>query len=95
MVMPGLPEAHVTTRAEYEKMKDDANKYGLVSNISYGVAAVALGVSLYYFIDGRADERRGFEPAIARRRSRLVPAVLAGGAGGVGGGLVYTGEMSW
>jgi tetratricopeptide (TPR) repeat protein len=95
MVMPGLPEAHVTTRAEYEQMKDDANKYGLVSNISYGIAAVALGVSIYYFIDSRTDERRGFEPAIARRRSRLVPTVLAGGAGGVGGGLVYSGELSW
>jgi hypothetical protein len=92
---PGAPEAHVTTRAEYEQMKDDAAKYALVSNISYGVAALALGVGIYYFIAARPDERTGYPPTIAKRRSRLLPTVLAGGEGGVGGGLVYTGELSW
>jgi tetratricopeptide (TPR) repeat protein len=94
-VPPGVPEAHVTTRAEYEQMKDDAAKYALVSNISYGVAALAVGVSIYYFIAARPDERAGYPPTIAKRRSRLLPTVLAGGEGGVGAGLVYSGELGW
>jgi len=94
-VPAGTPEAQVTTRAEYEQMKKDAEKYALVSNVSYGVAALALGVGIYYFIAARPDERAGYPPMLAKRRSRLLPTVLAGGEGGVGGGLVFSGELGW
>jgi hypothetical protein len=90
-----VPESHVTTRAEYDDMRDKADRYALVSNISYGVAAVALGVSIYYFVQARPLGREGFPMPVAQRTPRLAPTVLAGGAGGVGGGLTFTQEIDW
>jgi tetratricopeptide (TPR) repeat protein len=94
-VPPGSPEAHVTTRAEYEDMKDEAASYGLVSNISYGVAVVALGVSVYYFVQARPSERDTTTRSVARRPTRLVPTVGAGEHGGVNAGLSLSGEIDW
>jgi tetratricopeptide (TPR) repeat protein len=89
-----LPEAHVTTRAEYEDMRDEADGYALISNVSYGVAVVALAVSAYYFIESRPDQREGYPPPVAKR-SHWTPTVLAGGARGVGGALTFTQELDW
>jgi len=91
---PGLPETHVVTRAEFEDMRKDAERYALISNVSYGVAVVALGVSVYYFVQARPAERKGYPPPLARR-SRWLPTVLAGGAGGVGAGLTFSQEIDW
>ncbi len=46
----------VHTRAEVEDMADRSRRYALISNISYGAAAVALGVGVY-FLARSSDER--------------------------------------
>ncbi len=94
----GLPESNVTTRAEYNELVDKADGYALISNISYGVAFVALGVSVYYFVKARPSERPGYAAPLAdsgRKRPRLVPTFMAGGEGGVGAQLTFTQELDW
>jgi tetratricopeptide (TPR) repeat protein len=89
----------VTTRAEYDDLRDEADRYALVSNISYGVAVVALGVSVYYFVQGRPSERpeptSGTGGGAQARRPRLLPTVGAGEHGGVNAGLSLSGEIDW
>lgn len=75
------------TRADYDDAKSRADTYGLISNISIGVAAVALGVSIYYFVQERSAERPGFDLPMA-----FVPAVTPDGKGAQ---VVYTRELGW
>jgi len=90
----GVPEAEVVDRAGYNDLKDKAEGYSLISNVAYGVGAVALGVSIYYFMQARAPERPGYAPPIAKRRPgrQIVPVLLGRGQGG---GLVLTQELDW
>jgi tetratricopeptide (TPR) repeat protein len=92
-VSPTVPEGHVTTRAEYEDMKSRAQTYGLISNVSFGVAAVALGVSIYYFAKARPSERPGY-PMPRAKAPAVTPTVLVG-AGGHGLGLSLSKEWRW
>jgi tetratricopeptide (TPR) repeat protein len=93
-VRPGIPESEVTSRAEYEDLRDKAGTYGLVSNIGYGVGVVALGVSIYYLVAARPEVRTGYPLPVARKRTRVLPTVLAG-EGGVGGGVSLETELRW
>jgi tetratricopeptide (TPR) repeat protein len=92
MVPPGLPEGDITTRAEYQDLRDEADRYGLISNVSFGVAAALLGVSVYYFIQAQAPERPGYPLPQARGgrrsvRSPLIVPTVNAGEGGISGGI--------
>jgi hypothetical protein len=82
----GSPEATVHTREDLQELADKGARYALISNISYGAAAVALGVSIYYFIQERSEERKGYPLPMA-----IVPTV--GPEGEVGTQVVYTKEL--
>ncbi len=86
MLPPGLPESEVHSRQDLDDAVAKGERYGLISNISYGVAAVALGVSIYYFIRERDDQRAGELPMA------IVPVIdpTTGGAG-----VVYARELDW
>jgi hypothetical protein len=74
------------TREDIAKKQDDAKRFALISHISYGAAAVAIGVGAYFLIKGRpADGRR------ERRSLTLVP-VLDGDRGI---GAAALGEVRW
>ena len=51
-------------------------------------AIASLGVSLYFLIDARGDERRGAPPPFA-----IVPTTDA--TGGTGAAAVISGEFDW
>lgn len=72
------------TREEIEGRVDDAKKYGLISNLSFGAAAVALGVSVYYFVQERPAERAGYDLPLA-----------IGPYGRDGIAATYTAELDW
>ena len=57
--------ADIKTRADYDALIDDGKTLGLVSNISYGLAAISLGASVYFFVKSRSDERPGLAPGFA------------------------------
>ena len=59
----GAPD--IKTRADYDALIDDGKTLGLVSNISYGLAALSLGASVYFFVKSRSDERPGLAPGFA------------------------------
>lgn len=79
-----LPEGRVRTWEEIEAKRDEGERHGLIANVSFGVAAVALGVSIYYFIQERPAERPGYE----------LPMAIAPQPGG-GAGVVFTRELDW
>jgi len=62
----------VKTRADYDDLVDEAKTAGLVSNISYGLAAVSLGASVYFWVKSRSDERPGLAPGFAVTPTRGV-----------------------
>ncbi len=59
----GAPD--IKTRADYDGLIEDGKTLGLVANISYGLAAVSLGASVYFFVKSRSDERPGLAPGFA------------------------------
>lgn len=55
------------TRAEIETLKDRGKRWALVSNISYGTAAVAAGIGIYFLArssDGETPPRAAVTPVI-------------------------------
>lgn len=87
LVPDGLPEAEIATREEIEDLTAKGKRYALVSNVSYGVALLSLGVSVYYFVKERGVERKGFDLPMA-----LVP---TGGEEGRGAKVVFYQELDW
>ncbi len=55
----------IHTRADLKKLTDKGKRYQLISGVSYGLAAVALGVSIYYFVEERPIERPGYPLPVA------------------------------
>jgi hypothetical protein len=74
----------VRTRAQIEARVERARQLARVSHVSYGAAAVAIGVGAYFLVKGR--------PAGERPGVRLAPAPILGG-GGVGAAAI--GEVRW
>ncbi len=82
-------EIPLQTRADLQDATDRAKRHRLVSGISLGLGAAALGVSVYYFVKERPVEREGFDLPIA-----VVP--IGDGDGGVAGvGATYSAEVDW
>ncbi len=76
-------------RADMEDAIDRADKWQTGALISFGVAAAALGTSIYFFIQERPSERKGFELPLA-----VTP--IPDGEGGIAGvGALYTTEIDW
>ncbi len=86
MGLPGTPEAVMHTRADYDSLKSQAESYGVISDISLGVGAVALAVSVYYFVEARVDGKE------EQPRAAFVPAITPDGQGAQ---LIYTRELGW
>jgi hypothetical protein len=80
----------VRTRDDLNDAVDSAKTRGLISNISFGVAAVALGVSVYYFIKERPDGREGYAPPLA-----IAPVLPTDDTAGIGATVTYTTELEW
>ena len=80
----------VRTRDDLNAAVDRGNRNALISSVSFGVAAVALGVSIYYFVKERPDSREGYAPPLA-----IAPVVPIDGTAGVGATVTYTTELSW
>jgi hypothetical protein len=90
VVSPSIPEGTVRTHEEIAALRDDGDKLSNLSLLSYGAAAVALGVAVYFFIDARDEHTR------ERVLPRFQPTIVPGPSGGVvGGGLVFTQELDW
>jgi hypothetical protein len=88
MIPAGTPEATVHTRADFDALKSKANTYALVADFSFGVAAVALAVSVYYFTEART----GNEEKSSVTHSAFIPTVTPDGHGAQ---VVYTTELRW
>jgi hypothetical protein len=59
--------APLHTRAQIQDMIDRSNRYSLVSNISYGAAAVAAGVGVYFLVrssDEKVPPRAAVTPIV-------------------------------
>lgn len=55
----------IHTRQNLQKVVDKGRRYELISGVSYGLAAAALGVSIYYFVQERPVERAGYPLPVA------------------------------
>ncbi len=80
----------VHTREDLQDATDRGHRYALISGISFGLAAAALGTSIYFFLEERPAERKGFPLPIA-----VTPLVPGPGGAGVGAQVSYTTEVSW
>jgi hypothetical protein len=76
------------TREDMQDAIDRAKSNRLGAALSFGVAAAALGTSIYFFIQERPEHRRGFELPMA-----IAPIPGDGGIAGVG--ATYSGEFDW
>jgi hypothetical protein len=74
----------IRTRADIEKKVDQAKRYALISNISYGAAAVAIGVGAYFLVKGRPR---------AEKKDKMMTVVPLVGDGGFGAAAI--GEVRW
>ena len=81
----------IKTRADLADARDRGRSYALISGISYGAAAVALGASIYFFIKERPADREGLPLPVAL--TPIVPA--AGSASGIGAQVSFTTELDW
>lgn len=88
---PGVDTSFVPvrTRADLEDAVDRAQTWRAASLASYGVAAAALGVSVYFFVKERPAEREGYPLPMA-----VVP-LLDGDGGLAGAAAAYTAEVDW
>ncbi len=77
------------TRQDIQALKDEGKTLGLVSNISYGLAAAAVGASIYFFVQERSDTRPGQKLPVA------ITPILPIGGHGVGVTATYKTELSW
>lgn len=78
------------TRQDIQNLKDEGKTLGLVSNISYGLAAAALGASVYFFVQERSDKRLGEKLPVA-----ITPILPTGNHRGVGVTATYKTEINW
>jgi hypothetical protein len=84
---PGIDTSDVEpvhTRANIEKKVDQAKRYALISNISYGAAVVAIGVGAYFLVKGRPR---------AEKKEKMMTIVPLVGDGGIGAAAI--GEVRW
>lgn len=84
---PGIATSDVEpvhTRANIEKKVEQAKRYALISNISYGAAAVAIGVGAYFLVKGRPR---------AEKKAKVMTVVPLVGDGGFGAAAI--GEVRW
>ena len=68
VVRPTIGDASaepVRTRDDLRDARDRGKRYALISGISFGVAAAALGLSIYYFVEERPVARKGFPLPVA------------------------------
>jgi len=73
------------TRADIDDKVDQAKRYSLISNISYGAAAVAIGVGAYFLVKSR--------PAGEKKTKAMTVVPLLDGEGGLGAAAI--GEVRW
>jgi hypothetical protein len=76
----------VMTRDDLQDATDRGKRNALISSVSFGLAAAALGASIYFFVKERPAERPGFKLPLA-----VAPIVPTGSEGGVGATLSYSG----
>lgn len=79
------------TRQDLEDAKSRGNTYRLLQATSLGVAAVALGVSIYYFAKERPSERKGSVLPVVI--TPLLPS--SADVAGVGAQVTYTTRLNW
>lgn len=77
------------TRADLEDARSRGKRYNLLSLASYGLAAAALGASVWFFVKERPAERKGYPPPVA-----FTP-IFAPGDSGIGVQATYTKEIDW
>jgi hypothetical protein len=70
----------IRTRADLHDATDRANRFGLISNVSYGLGLAAVGVGAYYLYKG-ARERTDIPPPFAIAPTR--------------GGVFVAKEVAW
>ena len=75
----------IRTRADIQDKVDESKRYALISNISYGAAAVAIGVGAYFLVKGR--------PRGEKKEKTMTVVPVLDGAGGLGAAAI--GEVRW
>lgn len=80
----------IRTREEMNDASDRARRNATISGVAYGLAAVSLGVSLYYLVENRQETRRGVSVPVT-----VVPVEDPAGGGAVGAAAVLQGEIDW
>jgi hypothetical protein len=88
LLEPMLDLEPLHTREDLQEVTDRGERYRLYATISFGLAAAALGGSIYYFVKERPSERPGFELPVA-----VGP--IPGGGGIAGVAATYTMEVDW
>lgn len=78
----------VRTREDIEKLRDKGKRYQIISLASFGLAAAALGTSIYFFSRERPTERAGFAWPLA-----VAPTL--DDQGGLGAQVTYQTEIDW
>ncbi len=79
----------IRTRQSMEDAVARAKSAGTLSNLSLGLAAVAVGASLYFFLQERPVEREGLELPVA-----IIPILPSHGTASVGAQLTFTKELN-
>jgi len=83
---PATSPLPVRTRADIKDATDRGKRYRLISGAAFGLAATAMGASIYYFLKERPVEREGYPLPIA-----VTPLAPTGGDyAGVGAQVTYT-----
>ncbi|HUH05884.1 MAG TPA: PEGA domain-containing protein [Kofleriaceae bacterium] len=80
----------VKTRDDLQDATDRGKRYQVISAVSFGLAAAALGASIYFFAQERPAERPGFKLPLA-----FAPIVPVGPEGGVGAKVTYSRTFGW
>ena len=80
----------IKTREEMGEIADRGKTYGLISNISLGLAAVAVGAGVYFFLKERPAERKGYPLPVA-----INPILPDHSSNTVGATLTFTKELDW
>jgi hypothetical protein len=78
------------TRDDLQDATDRGKRYQVISAVSFGLAAAALGASIYFFAQERPTERPGFKLPLA-----VAPIVPVGPEGGVGAKVTYSRTFGW
>jgi hypothetical protein len=87
----GISPIPVRTREEMNDASDRGKRYQLLAGVSFGLAAAALGASIYFFMQERPVEREGFDLPLA-----VTPILPTGSdVAGVGAQVTYTRALDW